>query len=59
MLDKYKRLPSNYQSIIGYDTLVQNVFLKELTNLMAATKVNIDIELKLKISKIDYLESIF
>ena len=28
MLDRYNRLPYNYQSKIGYDTLIQNVTLK-------------------------------
>ena len=27
MLDRYNRLPLNYQSKIGYDTLIQNVIL--------------------------------
>ena len=27
-LDRYNRLPLNYQSKIGYDTLIQNVSLK-------------------------------
>ena len=30
MLDRFNRLPYNYQSKIGYDTLIQNVILKEL-----------------------------
>ena len=30
MLDRYNRLPYKYQSKIGYDTLIQNGFLKEL-----------------------------
>ena len=29
MLDRYNRLPPQYQSKIGYDTLIQNVILKE------------------------------
>ena len=57
MLHKYNRLPYNYQSKIGYDTLIQNVILKELMNLMATTIVDIDIELKRKISRIQFLES--
>ena len=57
MLKRYKRLPIEYQSNIGYDTLIQNVILKELNNIMAATIVDIDIELKMKISRIKYLES--
>ena len=29
MLDRYMRLPYSYRSEIGYDTLIQNVILKE------------------------------
>ena len=28
MLNRYKKLPLKYQSKIGYDTSIQNVFLK-------------------------------
>ena len=45
MLDRYNRLPPKYQSKIGYDTLIQIVFLKELLNIMGATITDIDIEL--------------
>ena len=51
------RLPYKYQSKIGYDTLIQNVILKELNNIMGMTKTNLDIELKMKISRIEYLEN--
>ena len=37
MLDIYNRLPPKDQSKIGYDTLIQNVFLKELINIMGTT----------------------
>ena len=37
MLYKYNRLPYNYQSKIGYDTLIQNVMLKEILNSMNIT----------------------
>ena len=37
MLDRYMRLPYNYQSKIGYDTLIQKVILKELVKIMGAT----------------------
>ena len=57
MLDKYNRLPYKYQSKIGNDTLIQNVILKEIINLMGTIIVYIDIELKMKISRIKYLES--
>ena len=49
MLDKYNRLPYNYQSKTRYDTLVQNVISKEMINLMGATIVDIDREMKVKI----------
>ena len=57
MLDRYIRLPYNYQSKIGYDTLIQNMNLKELINIMGTTITDMDIELKKKISRIEYLES--
>ena len=37
MLDRYNRLSHKYQSKISYDTLIQNVILKELINIMATT----------------------
>ena len=54
MLDRLNRLPYNYQSKIGYDTLIQNVTLKELINIMAMTITDMDIELKIRISRIKY-----
>ena len=57
LLDRNNRLPYKYQSKIGYDTLIQSVILKELINIMGTTIVDIDIELKMKISRIEYLES--
>ena len=57
MLNKHNELPYNYQSKVGYDTLIQNVILKEKINLIGATIVDIDIELKRKISRLKYLES--
>ena len=58
MLDRNIRLPYNYQSKIGYDTLIRNVYLEELINLMGTTITNLDIEKKTKISRIKYLEDI-
>ena len=29
-LDRYERLPYNYQSKLGYDALIQNIIPKEL-----------------------------
>ena len=56
MLDRYNRLPYIFQSKIGYDTFIQNVILKELNNIMGMTIKDFDIELKMKISRIKYLE---
>ena len=57
MLDRYGRLPLNYQSKIGYDTLIQSVILKELIIIMGSTLADLDIELKTKKNTIIYLES--
>ena len=57
MLDKYNRLPYNYLSKIGYDTLIQNGIIKEMINKMGTTIVDLDIDFKMKISRIKYLES--
>ena len=57
MLDRYMNLPYEYRSRIGYDFLIQNVILKELINKMGTTITNLDIELKMKVSRIKYLES--
>ena len=56
-LDRYMRLPCKYQSKIGYDTLSQNIILKELLNIMSTTITNLDIEVKMKISRIKCLEN--
>ena len=58
MLDRYNRLPYNYQSEMGYNTLIQNVILKELTIIMATSTTDLDIELKMKISRTKNLENI-
>ena len=47
VLDRYNRLPYNYQSKIGYDSLIQNVILKELINIMGKSITDLDIELKI------------
>ena len=57
MLDRYMRLPYNYQSKIGYDCLIQNVILEELINIMGTTITVLDIELKMEISRFKNLES--
>ena len=57
MLDRFMRLLYKYQSKTGYDTLIQNVILEELINVMGTTITDLDIKLKMKISRINYLES--
>ena len=49
MLDRYNRLPHNYQSKIGYDNLIQNVIFKKLINKMGTTITDLDTELKMKV----------
>ena len=58
-LDTYVKLSPIYQSKIGYDTLILNVILQEIINLMGIIFVDIDKKLKLKISRTEYLESRF
>ena len=55
--NKYKGLPYNYQSKTRYDHLIQNVNLKELINIMGTTITGLDINLKLKFSRKEFLES--
>ena len=57
MLDTYNRILHEYQSKIVYDTLIQNVILKQVIKIMSATITDLCIELKMKISRIEYLES--
>ena len=57
MLDRYNRLPYNYQTKTRYDTLIRNVLPKDLINIMGTTITDLDIELKKKISRIKYLYS--
>ena len=44
MLDRYNRLPYNYQPKTGCDTLIQNVIPKELKNIMSTTITVLAIE---------------
>ena len=47
------------KSEIVYDNVIQNIFLTELINIMSIMISDLDIELKMKISRIKNLESIF
>ena len=57
MLDRYMRLAYNHQSKIGYNTLIQNVIIKKLINIWSTIITDLDIELKMKTSRIEYLEN--
>ena len=57
MLDRYNRLPLKKQSKKGYDILIQNFILKQLKNIMGITRIDLDIELKMKLSRIKSSES--
>ena len=57
MLDRYMILSYKFRSRIAYDTLIQNVLLKDIINTLGTTITDLDIELKLKISRIKFLES--
>ena len=57
ILNRYIILPLEYQSKIGSDCLIQNNILKELINIMSTTIVDLDVESKMKISRIKYLEN--
>ena len=59
MLDRYNRLTYDHKIEIVYDNLIQNIILKDLINLMSILISDLDMELKMKISRIKYLESIF
>ena len=56
MLDRYNRLTYDRKIEIVYDTLIQNIILKELINIMATMITDLDIEFKMKSSRIEYLE---
>ena len=57
MLDRYNRLTYDRKIEIINDNLNQNVFLKQLINIMSIMILDLDMELKMKISRIKYLEN--
>ena len=59
MLDRYNRLTYDYKIEIVYDNLIQNNILQELINIMSIMISDLDMDLKMKISRIKYFESIF
>ena len=48
MLDRYMALPYEFRSRIGYNSLIQNVILKELINMLCLIIIDLDIEIKFK-----------
>ena len=59
MLDRYNRSTYDRKIEIAYDNLIQNTILKELINIMSVMIRDLDMEIKMKISRIEYLENIF
>ena len=57
MLDRYNRLTYDRKIEIVYDKLIQNIILKELINIMSIIISDLDMELKMKTSRIEYLEN--
>ena len=57
MLDRYNRLSYDHKIEIVYDNLIQNIILKELINIMSIMITDLDMELKMKISRIKHLEN--
>ena len=57
MLDRYNRLSSDRKIEIVYDNLIRNIILKELINMMSVMILDLDMELKMKISRNKYLEN--
>ena len=56
MLDRYNRLTYDRKIEIVYDNLIQNIIPKELINIMSIMISDLDMELKMKIGTIEYLE---
>ena len=57
MLSRYNRLTYDRKIERIYDNLIQNIILKELINIMSIMLSYLDIEIKMKISRIKYLEN--
>ena len=57
MLDRYNRITYDHKIEIAYANLIQNIILKELINIMSIMISDLNIELKMKISRIEYLKN--
>ena len=58
MLESYSRLTYDQKIEIVYDNSIQSIILKDLINKISIMISDLDIELKMKVSRIKYLESI-
>ena len=56
MIERYNRLSYKHKIEIIYDNLIHIIILKELINIMATMIIDLNMELKMKISRIKYLE---
>ena len=52
MLDRYMSLPYDFQSKEGFNSLIQNVILKELIIIMGTIITDLDVESKMTINRI-------
>ena len=59
MLDRYNRLTYDQRNEIVNDNLIQNNILEELIIIISIMISDLDMELKIQISRIKYLESNF
>ena len=57
MLNRCNRLTYDHKIEIVYDNLIQNISLKELINIISIMISDLDMEIKMKISRIEYLEN--
>ena len=57
MLDRYNKFSYDYKIEVACDNLIQNIILKKLINIMSVMIRDLDMELKLKNSRIEYLEN--
>ena len=59
MLHRYNTLTYDRKIETVYDNLIQNIIPKEIINIMSIMISDLDIELKMKTSRIEYLENNF
>ena len=57
LLDRYNRISYGHRIDIVYDNLIQNIIFKELINMMSIMISDLDMDIKMKISRIEYLEN--